>query len=139
MSEPLYLIQKRGLYYAPKAQGYTGVKARAGRYTLEECALHCGPNGPDGPRDGITFIREEDAPNYSPCCFSDIKERHMQEKADALQADIAELVGALREIGGNANLSAKVCAAPVNAYRDALREIARKAEAILSKHEARDA
>jgi len=53
---------------------------------------------------------------------------------DRLRATNAELAGALREIGGNAKLSASVVCAPNNAFRDALHEIARKAEVALSKH-----
>lgn len=55
MSE-LYLICKYGAYYRPNAQGYTTVVAEAGRYTLDEAIKHSHPNGPDGPRDGITYI-----------------------------------------------------------------------------------
>lgn len=34
----LYLIEKRGLYYRPNAQGYTCFKHEAGTYTLDEVA-----------------------------------------------------------------------------------------------------
>ncbi len=50
-----YLIRKNGYYYRPNAQGYTSSKADAGRYTLEEAIRRSHPNGPDGPRDGITY------------------------------------------------------------------------------------
>lgn len=50
-----YLICKYGMYYRPNAQGYTGNVAEAGRYTLDEAIRHSHPNGPDGPRDGITY------------------------------------------------------------------------------------
>jgi hypothetical protein len=51
----LYLIRKNGMYYRPNAQGYTSSVAEAGRYTLEEAIRHSHPNGPDGPRDGISY------------------------------------------------------------------------------------
>lgn len=56
-----YLIRKGGYYYRPNAQGYTTGKAEAGRYTLEEAIKHSHPNGPDGPRDGITYELDADS------------------------------------------------------------------------------
>lgn len=53
--EGRYLIRKYGMYYRPKAQGYTRNKAEAGRYTLAEAVSHSHPNGQFGPRDGITY------------------------------------------------------------------------------------
>lgn len=53
--EAKYLICKGGAYYRPNAQGYTRNRAKAGRYTLEEAISYSHPNGPDGPRDGITY------------------------------------------------------------------------------------
>jgi hypothetical protein len=53
--EAKYLICKGGAYYRPNAQGYTRNRSEAGRYTLEEAISHSHPNGPDGPRDGITY------------------------------------------------------------------------------------
>jgi hypothetical protein len=50
-----YLIRKGGAYYRPKAEGYTRDRLEAGRFTLEEAISHSHPNGPDGPRDGITY------------------------------------------------------------------------------------
>ena len=53
--EAKYLICKGGAYYRHNAQGYTRNRAKAGRYTLEEAISYSHPNGPDGPRDGITY------------------------------------------------------------------------------------
>ncbi|MBB4859679.1 hypothetical protein HNO88_003008 [Novosphingobium chloroacetimidivorans] len=50
-----YLIRKGGAYYRPNAEGYTNDRRRAGRFTLAEAISHSHPNGPDGPRDGITY------------------------------------------------------------------------------------
>lgn len=61
MSEPMYLICKYGGYYKPNAQGYTHSKADAGRYTLAEAIKHSHPNGPNGPRDGMTYIPDPEA------------------------------------------------------------------------------
>lgn len=50
-----YLIRKNGYWYRPNAQGYTLCEADAGRFTLNEAISYSHPNGPDGPRDGITY------------------------------------------------------------------------------------
>lgn len=50
-----YLICKYGGYYRPHASGYTTSIVEAGRYTLTEAISHSHPNGPDGPRDCITY------------------------------------------------------------------------------------
>lgn len=60
--EARYLIRKGGAYYRPNAQGYTYVKAEAGRYTLDQAISHSHPNGPDGPRDGITYDLDDSPP-----------------------------------------------------------------------------
>lgn len=56
----VYLICKYGGYYRPNCQGYTRFKEDAGRYTLAEAIRESHPNGPDGPRDGMTYIHEDD-------------------------------------------------------------------------------
>lgn len=84
-----YLILKRGLYYRPQSQGYTGIKDNAGRYTLSEAKAITHPNGSTGPRDGMSFIHEDAAADYSDECFYDLKERHMAAKAAARKAGAA--------------------------------------------------
>jgi len=56
----VYLIRKYGGYYRPNCQGYTRFKEEAGRYTLAMAISETHPNGPDGPRDGMTYIHEDD-------------------------------------------------------------------------------
>ena len=56
----VYLICKYGGYYRPNCQGYTRFKEEAGRYTLAKAIRESYPNGPDGPRDGMTYIHEDD-------------------------------------------------------------------------------
>lgn len=58
-----YLICKGGAYYRPNAQGYTRNRSEAGRYTLEEAISYSHPNGPDGPRDGITYELDTATPS----------------------------------------------------------------------------
>lgn len=84
-----FLIEKQGLYYRPDAAGYTGLKCDAGRFTFEEAALHAGPNGPDGPQDGISIWAEDKAPEFSARCPWDVKAVHNARKAalkDAIKA-----------------------------------------------------
>ena len=70
-----HLIEKRGLYYRPDSAGYTGLKEDAGRYTLEEVAIHF-PNTDSPNQDGMTFYHEDDAPEYSASCAWDVKLVH---------------------------------------------------------------
>lgn len=67
-SDDAYLIVKRGLYYRPNSQGYTGLKSEAGRYSLDDVPDRGGPN-----REGITCVHEDDAPEYSPRCPWDVR------------------------------------------------------------------
>lgn len=94
MSEQRYLILKRGLYYRPNSQGYTPVKEEAGRYSLEEVAERF-PNLDSPQQDGMSFVAEADAPEYSPSCPWDVKLRRRAEKAEQ---DRDRLKGALQEI-----------------------------------------
>lgn len=57
---PAYLICKRGAYYRPNSRGYTTSVIQAGRYTLAEAKAITHPNGFDGPRDGMTYIHEDE-------------------------------------------------------------------------------
>ena len=57
---PRYLIRKYSAWYRPNSAGYTGSAIMAGRYTLDDAEKITYPNGLDGPRDGMTFIHEDD-------------------------------------------------------------------------------
>ncbi|MFG6660048.1 hypothetical protein [Sulfitobacter sp. 915] len=60
VERPAYLICKYGGYYRPNSQGYTGSAIVAGRYTQAEAKDITHPNGPKGPRDGMTYIHEDE-------------------------------------------------------------------------------
>mgnify|MGYP003651681401 CR=1 FL=1 len=64
----MYLIEKKGYYYRPNAEGYTALKAEAGRYSFEDAAERVGPNGPDGSQDSMAMWEETEAPDYSSGC-----------------------------------------------------------------------
>ncbi|WP_226560770.1 hypothetical protein [Salipiger thiooxidans] len=116
-----FLIEKRGMYYRPEAQGYTGLKRHAGRYSFEEAVLHVGPNGPDGPQDGISMWCENEAPEFSSACAWDIKlmERTRRETIEACR----KAVSGARE---------NVIHSGVVAYVDGVREGHRRSEDAIS-------
>lgn len=56
-----WLIYKAGRgWYRPNAQGYTMNPAEAGRYSHADALSHSHPNGPDGPRDGLSIKHESE-------------------------------------------------------------------------------
>ena len=62
-----YLIHKAGRgWYRPDAQGYTLDPRQAGRYSFDEAVAHSHPNGPFGPRDGITVKNESEVDGACP-------------------------------------------------------------------------
>lgn len=60
-----YLIRKGGFFYRPHSSGYTCSPAEAGRYTLDDAEWQTHPNGPDGPRDGMTYHHVSEFPELS--------------------------------------------------------------------------
>lgn len=80
----VYLLIKRGLYYRPNGQGYTGLKDDAGRYDFERAKQH------HSPEDGVTYIHEDEARECSPKCAVEIVAEHMQGKLEALSKELAE-------------------------------------------------
>ena len=78
-----YLKMKRGLYYRPDNQGYTGLKSEAGRYPYDPASLG----------DGITILHEDNADEFSPACWPETKLAAKDAEIAALQARVAELEG----------------------------------------------
>ena len=76
-----YLLVKRGLYYAPDRQGYTGLKAKAGRYR-EVDALGL---------DGVTAIHEDEAQDFAPACWEETKLAHLNGIIEAQAREIERL------------------------------------------------
>jgi len=70
MKEKQFLLVKRGLYYRPDNQGYTGIKDYAGRYMASDCS----------PDDNVIAIHEDDAPDYSEACYHDLMAEHARAK-----------------------------------------------------------
>lgn len=60
-----WLIHKAGRgWYRPNAQGYTSDTSQAGRFSHKDAMKHSHPNGPNGPRDGITIKHECEVQEY---------------------------------------------------------------------------
>ena len=57
-----YLIRKGGCFYRPKSQGYTSSPLEAGVYTLKQAIRETHPNGPDGPRDELSYHHRSEFP-----------------------------------------------------------------------------
>lgn len=87
MEEPRYLLMKKGLYYRPYRLGYTGVKEHAGRYYVDDSVVG----------DGVVAIHEDEAEDYSPSCWIDVKCNHLLERIDRLNQEVETLKSKLRE------------------------------------------
>lgn len=80
-----YLLVKRDLYYRPNANGYTGIKDHAGRYTKAESERHA------DPMSGVSMVMADEAPEFSAACFDDLARAHLQKKLDEARAELAVL------------------------------------------------
>lgn len=81
-----YVLIKRGLYYCPNGQGYTGLKRKAGLYPASY-ALGL---------DGVTAVPFADADEFAPACWEETKLAE-REAALATQADTLAKVTAERD------------------------------------------
>lgn len=73
-----YVLIKRGLYYAPNCQGYTGVLAEAGRYTEDQARPRV-----EGSGGEVTMLPVYDAYPFSPACWPETKIKVLEaENAD---------------------------------------------------------
>lgn len=95
-----YLIRKHGAWYRPRGEGYTSSAISAGRWSLEEAEHLTHPNGRDGPRDGLSFIREDEVDCDDWRAFSALSQRIAELERELVGHDlpqrIAELEGALQ-------------------------------------------
>jgi len=76
-----FILQKRGLYYRPKNNGYTGIKTEAGRY--DECDAI--------PECGVFAIHEDKAPLFAPACWHDLQVKFLLEEIGKRDREIAQL------------------------------------------------
>ena len=95
--EAKFLIKKQGYWYRPDECGYTSSAIQAGRYTYDDAVKITHPNGPDGPRDGMSFISEDIVPCEDWQAFRALTAKLAQVEAerDALASQLAEARAAL--------------------------------------------
>jgi hypothetical protein len=79
-----WLLMKRGLYWMPNSQGYTGLKSEAGRYTDEEVAVYR-----RNDERGVFILEAETADEIAPKCWPDVAQRHLRGLLTSAQAEIA--------------------------------------------------
>jgi hypothetical protein len=84
-----FLIIKRGLYYRPNGKGYTGIKDHAGRYSEAQARATAEHFAGLTPAADYGFIHEDDAPEYSRCCWDDVKAEHQHRVITSLRAELA--------------------------------------------------
>ena len=80
-----YLLVKRGLYYRPDNDGYTGLKDRAGRYLETDAS----------PEHGVTAIHEDEAPEFSANRWGDVTRDQLRSGVAKRDAEILALREAL--------------------------------------------
>lgn len=81
-----YLIVKRGLYYRPNGEGYTGVRDNAGRYTYAEAKPH--EYNPGGDCNPVTIVPLSDAPEFTEQCWPDVARDHLRKQREILAAQV---------------------------------------------------
>jgi hypothetical protein len=81
-----WLLMKRGLYWMPNSQGYTGLKSEAGRYTDEEVAIYRRPDERE-----VFVLDAETADEIAPKCWPDVAQRHLAGLLSSAQAQIERL------------------------------------------------
>lgn len=89
----MYLLMKRGLYWRPNSQGYTGLKREAGRYTEEQAKAWA-----DHDRTETKAIHENDAPRFAPECSADSRVKDLQDENERLRDWLREAVDDLKFI-----------------------------------------
>lgn len=94
MQEADHVLIKRGLYYRPNGNGYTGLKSEAGLYRASY-ALGL---------DGVEAVPFADAPEFAPACWEETKLAYMRDllataraERETLEAEVARLREALAD------------------------------------------
>ncbi|GJE37812.1 hypothetical protein [Methylobacterium persicinum] len=94
-----YVLIKRGLYWRPGAQGYTGLLSEAGRYSAADAAAYAAHDN-----DSTRAWPADEAREFAPACWQETmlafrtKERDEAEsRAATAEAEVARLREALAE------------------------------------------
>jgi plasmid stability protein len=78
-----WLLVKRGLYWRPNAQGYTGLKEEAGVYSDEQSAAYR-----DHDDVEVTIrIRASEADDIAPGCSAETEARYWKKRAETAEAE----------------------------------------------------
>ena len=100
VEERKFLIKKGGAYYRPNSQGYTLTAILAGRYSLSDADDITHPNGPDGPRDGMSYIHEDKVIDEDWVAYSNLLRSHKEavekavaEEREAMTHETSRLLG----------------------------------------------
>ena len=83
-----WVVIKRGLYWRPNSQGYTGLLSQAGVYSDEESAVLA---------DGVDVTRQsfKEAAEVMPATYTDIERDYWRDEALRLRALVAAALSAL--------------------------------------------
>lgn len=72
-----HVLVKRGLYYRPNGNGYTGLKCEAGLYAASYAV----------GAEGVDAIPFANAPEFAPACWEETKIKHLQVRLAAVEAE----------------------------------------------------
>ena len=75
-----WVIIKRGLFFMPACQGYTGIRDHAGRYTREFAETY-------NDSSQCSIVRLVEAPEFMPA-FNDLVIKHLIQQRDYARAEI---------------------------------------------------
>lgn len=70
-----FLIVKRGLYFRPNCQGYTGIRDEAGRYSHAAAQSHA-------EHGECTIVLASEAPEFMPLAYNDLVIKHLTKQRD---------------------------------------------------------
>ena len=90
-----YLLVKRGLYYKPNNQGYTGIKEYAGRYIKSEERLEI----------NVIAIHEDEAPEFSKSCWPECKIEYYKNKIEDIKSRLSGIISTVKMAEDNCHVN----------------------------------
>lgn len=92
LREAPYVLMKRGLYWRPNGQGYTGVLAEAGRYSETDARAHH-----DHDADSTTMHLASECFDFAPACWPETQIAVREATIAAQRAEIERLETSLND------------------------------------------